>query len=334
MKRLAFIKSSLFSGPAVLTGILALSPQLGWAQRDSAPSTPAGRFSDRDRSVEWNKQKEALQQSLKLGESKDHYRRELEKMGWLITAVNSDKADYVEWEIVKGDQSYEVQIDLDKSNKASKIDVTTNMWKADATKRAMKGNKVPAMGRGDARFSDRDRRAEWTKGEEQLEQALKTGQDKEFYRREIEKMGWTVTSVNSDKPEYAEWEIVKGDQSYEVQIDFDKTSRKATKIDVTTNMWQAEATERAVEANQGGRNPRRSDARSDAGMRDSRSAMTSGEDVRQAQKKLNELGYQTGQVDGVIGPRTEAALRSFQQSKNIAVTGRLDETTTNALGLK
>lgn len=144
-------------------------------------------------------------------------------------------------------------------------------------------------------------------------------------------MGWKVTSVNSDKPDYAEWEIVKGDQSYEVQLDFDKTTRKATKIDVTTNMWQAEATERALEANQGGRNARRSDLRNDAGMRDSQS---SAEEVRQAQKKLNDLGYQTGQVDGVFGPRTQAALRNFQQAKNIAVTGRLDEKTTNALGLK
>jgi len=265
MKKSA-IKNLMFKGPVVLTGILALSPQLAWSQRsDSAKSPSVGRYSDRDRSVDWNKQKEVLQKSLKLGETKEQYRSELEKMGWTITAVNTDKPDYVEWEIVKGDQSYEVQIDLDKSNKASKIDVTANMWKADPTKRAMKGTKVTAMGRGDPRFSDRDRRADWTKGKEQLEQALKTGQDKDVYRREIEKMGWKVTSVNSDKPDYAEWEIVKGEQSYEVQIDFDKTSRKATKIDVTTNMWQAEATERAVEANQGGRDPKQSDA----GMRDS-----------------------------------------------------------------
>lgn len=160
-------KNFILGGPAVLTGMLALAPQLAWAQRsETVPSTPAGRYSDRGRSVDWNKRKEMLQQSLKPGESKNYYRRELEKAGWLITAVNSDKADYVEWEIVKGDQSYEVQIDLDKSNKASKIDVTTNMWKADPTKKGMKGTKVPAMGRGDARFSDRDRRADWTKGKE------------------------------------------------------------------------------------------------------------------------------------------------------------------------
>ena len=161
---------------AVLTGVLLLSPQVGFAQRsDTGPGPTAGnRYSDRDRSVEWNKQKEVLQQSLKLGETKDQYRRELEEMGWTITAVNYDKPDYIEWEIVKGDQSYEVQIDLDKASKASKIDVTTNMWQADNTKKAVKGNKVNAMGRGDIRFSDRDRRADWTKGKEQLEQALKT----------------------------------------------------------------------------------------------------------------------------------------------------------------
>jgi hypothetical protein len=132
----------MFSGPAILTGILALSPQLvAWAQQgDSVKTAPAGRYSDRDRSVEWNKQKDVLQQSFKLGETKEQYRRELEKMGWMITAVNSDKPEYVEWEIVKGDQSYEVQIDLDKSNKASKIDVTTNMWQAEATERALDAN--------------------------------------------------------------------------------------------------------------------------------------------------------------------------------------------------
>ena len=67
-------------------------------------------------------------------------------------------------------------------------------------------------------------------------------------------------------------------------------------------------------------------------MREAQSPPMSAEEVRQAQKKLNDLGYQSGQVDGVLGPRTQAALRDFQQAKNIAVTGRLDEKTTNALG--
>ena len=81
---------------------------------------------------------------------------------------------------------------------------------------------------------------------DQLERALKTGEGKDFYRKEIEKMGWMVTSVNYDKPDYLEYEIVKGDDSYEVQIDFDKNSKKATKVDVAPNIWRTDATENAM----------------------------------------------------------------------------------------
>ena len=82
--------------------------------------------------------------------------------------------------------------------------------------------------------------------EDKLEQALKTGEEKDFYRRQLEKMGWKITSVNYDKPDYVEYEIVKGDDSYEVQIDFDKNSRKAKKIDVALNVWKTDATKQAL----------------------------------------------------------------------------------------
>jgi hypothetical protein len=59
-------------------------------------------------------------------------------------------------------------------------------------------------------------------------------------------MGYKVTSVNADKPDYVEYEIVKGEDTFEVQIDFDKNSGKATKVDVSANMWQAEATDKAL----------------------------------------------------------------------------------------
>jgi len=90
-----------------------------------------------------------------------------------------------------------------------------------------------------------------TKGQkEKLEQALKTGEEKNFYRRQLEKMGWKVTSVNYDKPDYVEYEIVKGDDSYEVQVDIDKNSHKATKVDVVTNVWKTDATENALKHTQ------------------------------------------------------------------------------------
>jgi murein L,D-transpeptidase YcbB/YkuD len=57
------------------------------------------------------------------------------------------------------------------------------------------------------------------------------------------------------------------------------------------------------------------------------------EQVRQVQRKLNETGYNSGGVDGIWGPRTEAAVRNFQRAKGLQVTGRLNEQTLQALGV-
>jgi uncharacterized protein YmfQ (DUF2313 family) len=216
------------------------------------------RYSDRDRMRSSKDEEDKLEKALKTGEQKDFYRKELEKMGWQISSVNYDKPDYLEYEIVKGNDSYEVQIDLDKnSGKGTKVDVTTNAWKTDATENALKnGKKVEYPKKTTAnptRYSDRDRMKSSKDQEDKLEKALKTGEDKDFYRKQLEKMGWKITSVNYDKPDYVEYEIVKGDQSYEVQIDFDKDSRKATKIDVALNAWKADATKKALDRRQAAR---------------------------------------------------------------------------------
>ncbi|THF62379.1 peptidoglycan-binding protein [Pseudothauera nasutitermitis] len=49
--------------------------------------------------------------------------------------------------------------------------------------------------------------------------------------------------------------------------------------------------------------------------------------AKDAQSRLNELGFDVGTPDGKIGPRTQAALREFQSERGIPVTGRLDATT-------
>jgi uncharacterized protein YmfQ (DUF2313 family) len=215
----------------------------------------SNRYSDRDRMRAGKDSEEKLEQALKTGETKDFYRKELDKLGWQITSVNYDKPDYVEYEIVKGDDSYEVQIDIDKnSNKATKVDVTTNVWKTDATERALKDRKKVVYPNrtttNPERYSDRDRMKVAKESKDTLEHALKTGETKDFYRRELEKMGWKVTSVNYDKPDYVEYEIVKGDQSYEVQVDIDKNSHKGTKVDVTMNAWKTDATKKALKQNE------------------------------------------------------------------------------------
>ena len=214
-------------------------------------SDKASLYSDRDHMKSSKDEKEKLEHALKTGEEKDFYRRELEKMGWQITSVNYDKPDYLEYEIVKGPSTYEVQVDFDKnSHKSTKVDVASNVWKTKATENALKSNKKVEYPHrttsNPSRYSERDHAKSAKDDKEKLEQALKTGENKNFYRRELEKMGWQITSVNYDKPDYVEYEVVKGQNTYEIQIDMDKNSHKATKVDVASNVWKADATERAL----------------------------------------------------------------------------------------
>jgi hypothetical protein len=132
---------SKFFAMSVL-GVLISAAPVAAADRGGAASSDRGsgdvnQYSDRDRSKAWNSEKDKLEQALKPGQDKNYYRQQLEKMGYKVTAVNYDKPDYVEYEIVKGDDSYEVQIDMNQG-KATKIDVATNMWKAEATEKALK----------------------------------------------------------------------------------------------------------------------------------------------------------------------------------------------------
>lgn len=61
---------------------------------------------------------------------------------------------------------------------------------------------------------------------------------------------WHYDENRGFKPDYLEYEIVKGDESFEVQIDFDKNSNKATKVDVTLNAWKTDATKKALKQHQ------------------------------------------------------------------------------------
>ncbi len=48
---------------------------------------------------------------------------------------------------------------------------------------------------------------------------------------------------------------------------------------------------------------------------------SSGDDVTRLQKRLTKAGFDTGGADGVFGPKTEAALRAFQDSAGLAADG-------------
>jgi type II secretory pathway predicted ATPase ExeA len=50
-----------------------------------------------------------------------------------------------------------------------------------------------------------------------------------------------------------------------------------------------------------------------------------------AQSRLNALGYKAGAVDGVVGPRTRAAIRRFQADAGLPVDGRISDPLITAL---
>ena len=54
--------------------------------------------------------------------------------------------------------------------------------------------------------------------------------------------------------------------------------------------------------------------------------------IRQAQQMLKDAGHNPGPIDGILGPRTEQALKDFQQAQGIEATGELDLHTLASLG--
>lgn len=55
--------------------------------------------------------------------------------------------------------------------------------------------------------------------------------------------------------------------------------------------------------------------------------------VANVQSALQEQGYYTGEVDGLLGPLTRAAIARYQQDHGLYITSAIDEPTLEALGM-
>lgn len=55
--------------------------------------------------------------------------------------------------------------------------------------------------------------------------------------------------------------------------------------------------------------------------------------VKSVQQALQDKGHDPGPIDGVMGPKTMAALRAFQKDQKLPETGRLDDQTRGKLGV-
>ncbi len=56
-------------------------------------------------------------------------------------------------------------------------------------------------------------------------------------------------------------------------------------------------------------------------------------DVNQMQQLLLDRGDYRGKVDGVLGLRTRSGIRAYQKAEHLPVTGQLDPTTADKLGI-
>jgi hypothetical protein len=67
--------------------------------------------------------------------------------------------------------------------------------------------------------------------------------------------------------------------------------------------------------------------------RASSSAHMSKDKVKEVQAALKSKGMDPGPEDGVLGRKTQQAIREFQKSNNLQATGRIDDKTASALGV-
>ena len=56
-------------------------------------------------------------------------------------------------------------------------------------------------------------------------------------------------------------------------------------------------------------------------------------EIREAQMKLNQKGFNVGEPDGVMGPKTRDGLAQFQRQEGLQETGDIDRQTADALGI-
>lgn len=187
----------------------------------------------------WERQQSALEQQFRPGHQRGFYAQKLGELGYAITAINAYDEAYVEYEIVKKDLSYEVQIGLNAATgRAMAIDIDRNWWQAGATETALAT---------DTQEQDQGSLEErWERGKTKLERALAAGQERDLYLTKLVAQGYLITSVNYNDTDYLEYEVIKGDLTYEIQIDIDPEARQATQVAVVTNTWQADATEQAL----------------------------------------------------------------------------------------
>jgi hypothetical protein len=185
----------------------------------------------------WSEGERILEQHLQPGKTPADYRQILTGMGYTITSTNYDTPDYVEYEIVKGDRTYEVQIDVDDdTGNATDVDVEANLWKTNRTEAAVDGSERMAA-LNDPNFImvitpiytvDAQERTELETMVRDLEQ-VPTGLDKESYRQALEERGYQVMD-SATKNDRIQFRVAKDGREALANVRFDDATGKAEQV--------------------------------------------------------------------------------------------------------
>ena len=108
---------------------------------------------------------------------------------------------------------------------------------------------------------------------------------------------------------------------------------RAASSDQTTAGSQTRSSDQAVSSREAGDRSSSSPASGQEIRSGEATSYTQPAQIRQAQMELNKRGFNAGPQDGVWGPETESAIREFQRSRGLEVTGRLNDRTMKELGV-
>ena len=180
---------------------------------------------------------------LPLNKSKKFYRNALKKRGYRVTTIPTNSPQELDLEVQKRNKQMALNISFDEDTGRSTALHAEEIWWA--TNGQADGN-FRRTARGDTAMRDHPakKKSRWQRGKQVLERELTPGEDRGFYPDTLEALGYEITSVNVEDPDRLEYEIVKGQQTYEIHIDIDEDEDTATDIFIHRNRNRSADTRR------------------------------------------------------------------------------------------
>ncbi|ART81608.1 hypothetical protein CBP31_02320 [Oceanisphaera profunda] len=198
----------------------------------------------------YDRQRDALEKDLTGSDTVEQLRSRLQKAGYRLTAINQESDSDIEYEVVKGDHTFEVKSEV-SDGKLKDLAVTNNIWRADTTKRALKDADYDASDvtydkENPGRYSDAQFADTWAQEKDALAAAMPAGKKFDDYKKILEDKGYQITSINDADDDEVEFEIVKGDHSFEVNLERDDDTKVVEEVEISNNIWHSEETEKAL----------------------------------------------------------------------------------------